>query len=101
MIQAHSSLEKTIKLVKQATELVPAEHPFRPYMEIIVQKCEPYGIRRLRVGEGNPIVDTYDDLVDLHAKVCVSVCVYVCVCVCVCVCMCVCMCVCVCVCVCV
>jgi hypothetical protein len=69
MLQTHSSLEKTVKLVKQATESFAADHPYRPYMEIIVQKCEPFGIGRLRVGEGNPKVDTYEDLVDLHAKV--------------------------------
>ena len=74
MVQTHHSLEKTVKLVKQASENIPSGHPYKPFMETIIQKCEPYGILRLRVGEGTPKMDTYEDLVELHAKV-VCVCV--------------------------
>eukprot|EP00008_Paramoeba_atlantica_P004175 CAMPEP_0201478460 /NCGR_PEP_ID=MMETSP0151_2-20130828/3291_1 /ASSEMBLY_ACC=CAM_ASM_000257 /TAXON_ID=200890 /ORGANISM="Paramoeba atlantica, Strain 621/1 / CCAP 1560/9" /LENGTH=806 /DNA_ID=CAMNT_0047859541 /DNA_START=229 /DNA_END=2649 /DNA_ORIENTATION=- len=69
MEEASKTLDATVKLVKQAATEIHERHPYRPYINQIVELCVPYGFDQLRVGDGTPEVSTYDEVVALHHKV--------------------------------
>ena len=68
-MKAEDDLSVTMRLVRQASLEMSLRHPYRMYLEMIIEKCRPAGYDKHRVGEGEPNVKTYEDLVALHFKV--------------------------------
>jgi len=71
--EAASNLNKTLKLVRSASEKVTSIHPYRPYVDQVIAECIPYGYDRFRVGEGDADVSSYDQIVRLRHKVRASI----------------------------
>lgn len=68
-MKAEDDLSVTMRLVRQASLEMAIAHPYRMYLDMIIEKCRPAGYDKHRVGEGEPNLKAYEDLVALHFKV--------------------------------
>ena len=69
LIKSEDDLSVTMRLVRQASLEMSIQHPYRMYLDMIIEKCRAAGYDQHRVGGGEPNVKTYEDLVALHFKV--------------------------------